>query len=228
MRPFRGRVAAALVLVALLAGTTLYLYPERTRTRDPSVVAASRLGELQRALLEFAHRHKALPDEKAGLAALVKDGLVPESSLLDTAGRPYAYRCHSPDCLEASVASSSGPGGRTLSTRVSVRPPSPVRAEMEALQEAAYRDRKQFPEYAGKVLNDAFQERVMARCIGRPHDKTTFMFAFVLDASGAVAQTLLDYETTLGKCLVEGMAGIAFPAPPKAPFVAHYEWIRFD
>lgn len=226
VKPTRAWIAgAALAVLAAIVAATLYFHPTRSGVYDPAI---SRLGDLRGPLLEFAQRHGAFPRESEGLGALVKEGLLNESSLVDAEGRPYVYSCSTSECLDATVSFVAGPGNMRHSTSLSVRPRSPLQDPMEAAEEASMRDRKAFPDYADRVLNDFFHEHVMAKCVGMPHDKAPFQFAFVLDESGAVTKTLLNYDTSLGQCLVKGVSGTVFPRPPKAPFVAHFNWIKLE
>jgi hypothetical protein len=226
MKAARAWMAGAiLVVLTATVAATLYFHSGRSGVYDPGI---SRLGDLRGALLEFAQRHGAFPREDEGLGALVKEGLLSESALVDRAGHPYAYSCSTSECLDVTVSFVAAPGDPRHSTSLSVRPRSPIQDAMNAAEEASVRDRKAFPDYADRVLNDFFHEHVMAKCIGVHHDRTPFMFAFVLDESGAVTKTLLNYDSSLGQCLVKGVSGTVFPRPPKAPFVAHFNWVKID
>lgn len=105
---------AAVILVLVVAALALYAYLQHSGGYDVNVAAQSRLDYMRDPLLEFARRHGALPSESEGLNALVKEGLLKDSSLVDPAGRPYVYKCGVPDCSIATVSSVSGPAGRVV------------------------------------------------------------------------------------------------------------------
>jgi hypothetical protein len=90
-----------------------------------------------------------------------------------------------------------------------------------------HRDRLAFPQYS-KVLDEYFNEHVMTECIIHPYGKEPFEFAFTLDGTGGVAKTVLSSETVLGKCLVKEVTRTTFPRPPKSPFTAHYNFIKYN